>query len=289
MAISATEVNELRKKTGAGMMDCKKALTEAEGDIEKAIEILRKKGAAVAAKRAERTANEGVILIKISEDAKTAYMVEVNCETDFVGKSADFLSFADLVLDTVVKFKPANVDELLTLTNGDKNVGTEISNLIGKIGEKIEVSRFVVEESNDGAISQYLHHDSKLGVLVRADNLGSGDVEELKAMLKNIAMQAASMNPSYMFREEVSIDTLNKEIEIYKDLARKEGKPEAILEKIALGKLNKYYEENCLFEQIYVKDNSKKISDLVAEYNKEYSSPVKLVKFYRFRLSDEKK
>lgn len=289
MAISASDVNELRKKTGAGMMDCKKALTEADGNFEKAIEILRKKGAAVAAKRAERSANEGIVLTKLTEDGKTAYMAEVNCETDFVGKSPDFLNFADFVLDTIVKFNPANVAELMSITNDGKNLATELSDLIGKIGEKIEVSRFVIEKSETGVITDYLHHGSKLGVVVRADNKGEGDTDELVALLKNIAMQVASMNPSFLYREEVPTEVLEKEIEIYKDLARKEGKPENILERIATGKLTKYYEDNCLFEQVYVKDNSKKISDLVAEYNKKYSTSAKLIKFYRFHLSDEKK
>ncbi len=289
MAISASEVNELRKKTGAGMMDCKKALTESEGDFEKAIEILRKKGAAVAAKRAERSAKEGIVLTTITEDLQTAYMVEVNCETDFVGKSADFLSFADLVLATVIKFNPANVEELLTLTNDDKNISVELSNLVGKIGEKIEISRFVIEKANDGVIADYIHHGSKLGVLVHADNKGTGDAAELTAILKNIAMQVASMNPSFLYREEVPTEVLNNEIEIYKELARKEGKPESVLERIATGKLNKYYEDNCLFEQTYVKDNTKKICDLIAEYNKKYSVNVKIAKYYRFHLSDEKK
>ena len=289
MAISASEVNELRKKTGAGMLDCKKALTESEGNFEKAIEILRKKGAAVAAKRAERSANEGIILTKISDDLQTAYMVEVNCETDFVGLSADFLSFADLVLATVIKFNPANVEELLTLTNDGKNIGIELGDLIGKIGEKIAISRFVIEKANDGVIADYIHHGSKLGVLLRADNNTNGNNAELTALLKNIAMQVASMSPSFLYREEVPTEVLNNEIEIYKALARKEGKPENILERIATGKLNKYYEDNCLFEQTYVKDNTKKISDLVAEYNKKYSTNAKLICYYRYHLSDEKK
>lgn len=285
MAITASQVNELRQKTGAGMMDCKKALTEADGDFEKAIEILRKKGAAVAAKRADRSANEGIVLTKVTDDFKKAYMVEVNCETDFVAKSTDFLNFANSVLETLTTKEPKNLEELLSFDN----LANNLQDLIGKIGEKIEVSRFVIESTDNGCVNEYVHHGSKLAIIVRADNLGNGDAEELKTLLRNVAMQVASMNPLVLYREEVPTDTLNKEIEIYKDLARKEGKPENILERIATGKLEKYFEENCLFEQVYVKDNTKKIKDLVSDFNKKYGTQVKLVKFYRYHLSDAKK
>lgn len=285
MAITAAQVNELRQKTGAGMMDCKKALTEADGNFEKAIEILRKKGAAVAAKRADRNANEGIVLTKVADDNKKAFMVEVNCETDFVAKSNDFLEFADTVLKTVVEFEPKNIEELLS-KNG---LADKLSDIIGKIGEKIEVSRFVIVNTENGLVNDYVHHGNKLAILVHAENVGSSNTDELKTLLRNIAMQVASMNPLVLYREEVPTDTLNKEIEIYKDLARKEGKPENILERIATGKLEKFFEENCLFEQVYVKDNSKKIKDLINEFNKKYNSEVKLVKFYRYHLSDTKK
>lgn len=231
--ISADQVKLLREKTGAGMMDCKKALTDAEGDFDKAIEILRKKGAAVAAKRAERSANEGLVLTHVSDDKKTAVMVEVNCETDFVAKSDDFVNFAAFVLDTVVKNKPASLDELLASKNDGKAVGEELEALTGKIGEKLAVSRFVIETSPDGAVIDYVHTGSKLGVLVRVDNLGNGDVNEMTALLKDVAMQVAAMKPAFTYREEFPKEVLDKEIDIYKELARKEGKPEQILEKIA--------------------------------------------------------
>ncbi|MGE5497124.1 MAG: translation elongation factor Ts [Syntrophothermus sp.] len=287
--ISADQVKLLREKTGAGMMDCKKALTDAEGDFDKAIEILRKKGAAVAAKRAERSANEGLVLTHVSDDKKTAVMVEVNCETDFVAKSDDFVNFAAFVLDTVVKNKPASLDELLASKNDGKAVGEELEALTGKIGEKLAVSRFVIETSPDGAVVDYVHTGSKLGVLVRVDNLGNGDVNEMTALLKDVAMQVAAMKPAYTYREEFPKDVLDKEIDIYKELARKEGKPEQILEKIAQGKLNKFYQENCLFEQAFIKDNAKSVGDLFKEFNKKYSSETRLVLFRRFHLSDENK
>ncbi|MGE5682896.1 MAG: translation elongation factor Ts [Bacillota bacterium] len=287
--ISAEQVKLLREKTGAGMMDCKKALTEADGDFDKAIEVLRKKGAAVAAKRAERSANEGIVLTYVSDDKKSAVMVEVNCETDFVAKSDDFKNFANFVLDTVIKNKPANLDELLASKNDGKAVAEELEALIGKIGEKIAISRFVIEKSENGAVVDYVHHGSKLGVLVRADNVGNGDIDEMTTILKDVAMQVAAMKPLYTYREEVPQDTMDKEIEIYKEIARKEGKPEQILDKIAQGKLNKYYQENCLFEQAFIKDNTKSVSDLFKEYNKKYSTEARLALFRRFHLSDEKK
>jgi elongation factor Ts len=289
MAISAAQVKELREKTGAGMMDCKKALTEADGDFEKAIEILRKKGASVAAKRAERSANEGVVIADSFNDGKSGAIVEVNCETDFVAKSDDFIKFSQMIYDVVVSEKPNSVDELMELTYDGKKLADSLNDVVAKIGEKIEVSRFRVEETENGVVTGYIHHGSKLGVLVVAENAKEESKNDLSDLLKDIAMQAAAMKPSFLFREEVPQDTLNKEIEIYKEVARKEGKPEQILEKIAQGKLNKYFEENCLFEQVYVKDNSKKVSDLIKEFNAKNGSEVKLKLFHRFHLSDENK
>ena len=289
MVISAAQVKELREKTGAGMMDCKKALTEADGDFNKAIEILRKKGASVAAKRAERSANEGIVMADSFNDGKAGAIVEVNCETDFVAKSDDFVEFSNMVYDVVVSEKPASVEALMELSKDGKKIADSLNDIVGKIGEKIEISRFQVEETQDGIVTGYIHHGSKLGVLVAAENVKDDSKNELSDLLKDIAMQAAAMKPSFLYREEVPQDTLNKEIEIYKEISRKESKPEQILEKIAQGKLNKFYEENCLFEQVYVKDNSKKISDLIKEFNTKHGSEVKLKLFHRFHLSDENK
>jgi len=289
MAISATQVKELREKTGAGMMDCKKAMEEANGDFEKAIEILRKKGAAVAAKRAERTANEGIVLTRIYNNGKSAAILEVNCETDFVAKSDEFINFANFALDLIVEKQPADVPSLLELSKDGKKVSEELNALIGKIGEKIEISRFAVENTETGLIVDYIHAGSKLGVLIKSDNIPIEKAAELQSILKDIAMQIAAMRPVSIYRDEVDKTVVEKEVEIYKELARKEGKPEQILEKIAVGKLNKFYEENCLFEQAFVKDNTKKISSLIDEFNKANSAQAKLVKFRRFHLSDEKK
>ncbi|MCB9210364.1 MAG: elongation factor Ts [Ignavibacteriales bacterium] len=288
MAISAQLVKQLRDKTGAGMMDCKKALTEANGDFEKAIEVLRKKGASVAAKRAERTASEGIVLTNLSSDGSKAIMVEVNCETDFVAKSDDFINFANFVLDVVVKNEPKDIEQLLTLTQDGKNVQDELTTIIGKIGEKIEISRFIIEQAENGIVVDYIHHGSKLGVLVRVDNVTNAK-DDLSSFARDMAMQVAAMKPSYVKRDEVSEDVLNKEKEIYKEVARKEGKPEQILDKIADGKLNKFFQENCLLEQASIKDNSKSVGELLKEFNKNNSSEATVKLFHRFHLSDENK
>ena len=289
MEISASAVKELREKTGAGMMDCKKALTEANGDFEKAIEILRKKGAAVAAKRAERSANEGIVKTNISKDGKKAIILEVNCETDFVAKSDDFLAFADLALNAVVSSNPKNIEELLSLSYEGKNINNELQSLIGKIGEKIEISRFRTMEVANGKFVDYIHHGSKLGVVVKAENTDGVDDEKLTALLKDIAMQAAAMRPLYLTKSDVPQDAIDKEKDIYRELARKEGKPENILDKIAEGRLGKYYQEVCLLEQAFVKDNSKSINNIIEEFNKVNNSAIKLTEFIRYQLSDEKK
>jgi len=285
MVITAQQVNELRQKTGAGMMDCKKALTEAEGNIEKAIEILRKKGASVAAKRAEKTAKEGLILTKIIDDKKTGVIVEINCETDFVANSADFVSFAKDVLETTASVKPSGTDDLLK-----KNhlIEQKLNDLLGKVGEKIQISRLVIESSNDGLVVDYVHPGSKLGVLVKFNNVSTGK-DELSAIGKDIAMQVAAMKPICVYREEVPKDLVEKEIDIYKEVSRKEGKPEQILDKIALGKLNKFYQENCLIEQAFIKDNSKTVGDLLKDFNSQNKTDVKIDLFRRFHLGDEKK
>lgn len=289
MAITASQVKELRDKTGAGMMDCKKALTEAEGDFDKAIEILRKKGAAVAAKRAGRSANEGIVLTEILDEGKTGLIIEVNCETDFVANSDDFVNFANFVKEALKSSKSSTVEELLDADFDGKKVSEELTNITGKIGEKIEISRFKLETAEDSLFADYVHHGSKLAVLIKADNVANPGKSGLTELLTDIAMQIAAMKPLYIYREEVSQEEVLKEKDIYIEVARKEGKPEQILEKISDGKLNKYFQEVCLSEQTYVKDNTKVVKDVIDEFNKANSSEAKLSAFHRFHLSDEKK
>jgi elongation factor Ts len=284
MAITAAQVNDLRQRTGAGMMDCKRALEEANGDIQKAIEILRKKGASVAAKRAEKSANEGLVVTKVSDDKKSATILEINCETDFVAKSEDFIKLAKFVIDAVHKKKPKNVEELLKISD----VQDKLNEVLGKVGEKIEVSRFDIMETNNGLLVDYIHMGSKLGVLIKFDDVNSGN-DELYSIGKDMAMQVAAMNPISIKREDVPKAVVDKEIEIYKELAKKEGKPEQMLEKIAMGRLNKFYQENVLLEQAFIKDNSKTVGDLLKEFNTKHSSSAKVARFDRFHLGDEKK
>jgi len=284
MAITAAQVNDLRQRTGAGMMDCKRALEEANGDIQKAIEILRKKGASVAAKRAEKSANEGLVVTKLSDDKKSATILEINCETDFVAKSEDFVNLAKFVIDAAHKNKPKNVEELLKYSD----VQDKLNDVLGKVGEKIEISRFDIMEAKDGLLVDYIHMGSKLGVLIKFEDVKTGS-DELYLIGKDMAMQVAAMNPISVKREDVPKETVDKEIEIYKELAKKEGKPEQMLEKIAMGRLNKFYQENVLLEQAFIKDNSKTVSDLLKEFNAKHGSNAKVAWFDRFHLGDEKK
>lgn len=283
MSITASQVNDLRAKTGAGMMDCKKALTEANGDMEKAVDILRKKGAAVAAKRAEKSANEGVVLTKVAQDNRSVSIVEINCETDFVAKSDDFVKFSQSVIDSAFSSKASSAADIMNANQ------SALTDLIGKVGEKIEISRARFIDNPGGYVVDYIHPGSKLGVVVNFDNVDATNMEKFNPIAKDIAMQVAAMRPLVTFREEMPKDIVEKEIEIYKEIARKEGKPEKILENIATGKLNKFYSENCLFEQAYIKDNSKSVKDLIAEFNKQNSASVKLNTFLRFHLGDENK
>ena len=285
MAVTAEQVNQLRKKTGAGMMDCKKALVEANGDMEKAIEILRKKGAAVAAKRAEKAANEGLVVTKISDDQSTGTILEINCETDFVANSDDFVKLANAVLDAAHSKKPASVSALV---EDDTEVKNKINEVLGKVGEKIEVSRFVNETASNGIVVGYIHLGSKLGVLARFDDVADKK-DDFDSISKDIAMQIAAMNPICVNREDVPKDIINKEVEIYKELAKKEGKPEQMLDKIATGRLNKFYQENVLLEQAFIKDNSKSVGDLLKEFNAKNGTNIKIKLFHRFHLGDEKK
>lgn len=289
MAITASQVKELRDKTGSGMMDCKKALVESDGDLEKAIEILRKKGASVAAKRADRDANEGIVLTKVLDDGKTGVILEINCETDFVANSDDFVDFSNYILEVISTNRPANLEELIASELDGKKVASELSTIVGKIGEKIEISRFVLETTENSKYVDYIHAGAKLGVLLRVENGANTDAEKLDSVFKDIAMQTAAMKPLFLTSNEVPAEIIEKEKDIYKEVLRKEGKPEQMLDKIAEGKINKYFKEVCLIQQAYVKDNAKTIKDVIVDFNKENSTDVNLTAFYRYHTLDETK
>lgn len=253
MAISAKQVKELRELTGSGMMDCKKALAEAEGDMQKAIDILRKKGQKVSAKRADRDAAEGVVFVHTSEDSTEGIAFALNCETDFVAKNDEFLGLGKSILDAAVANKPASVEALLGLDVDGRKVGDHIIDFTGKIGEKIEVSSY--EHLSGEKVVSYKHGD-KIGVLVNLSNANDADVEEAG---KNIGMQIASMRPVAVDETGVDADLVEREKQIGLDKARQEGKPEKILDRIAEGFVKKFYKDNTLLNQEYVKDSKQTV------------------------------
>lgn len=263
MAITAQEVNNLRKITGAGMMDCKKALTEANGDVETAIEILRKKGQKVSANRQDRETSEGSVFIKTNETNTESVLIAIGCETDFVAKNADFQKLGEEVLEVAYAQKPADIDALKNLKSGDLSINDKIIELVGKIGEKIDILAY--EAVSAEFIVPYIHAGSKLGVLVSLKNTGGANVMEAG---KDVAMQIAAMNPIAVDKDAVDETIILKEIEIGKEQARAEGKPEQMLEKIAMGKLNKFYKENTLLNQEFVKDNSLTIAQYLDKIQK---------------------
>ena len=260
--ITAADVNKLRQQTGAGMMDCKKALTEANGDFEAAIDNLRKKGAKVAASRQDRESNEGVVIAKTTADGKRGVVVEFNCETDFVAKNADFVAFANSIADLAIEKNPTSLEQLLELElNGEKLADTIISQ-IGKIGEKVGVSKF--ENVIGEKVIAYIHGNYRLGVLVAlSSNPASAD-----EVGKDVAMQIAAMNPVAIDKGDVDSRTIERELEIAKDVIRAEGKPEEMVEKIALGKLNKFYKDSTLLNQEFVKDSSKTVAQFLNDVEK---------------------
>ncbi|MEY3343121.1 MAG: hypothetical protein RL090_805 [Bacteroidota bacterium] len=248
VAISAADVNKLRAQTGAGMMDCKKALQEANGDFEQAIDYLRKKGQKVAANRADKEAKEGYVLAKTNADATKGYLVSLSCETDFVAKSADFVKFVEDLLDTAVATNASSIDDLKSQKMGDLTVSDKLFDIIGKIGEKIDITAYEVIEAPKVVI--YIHPGNKVVSMVgMSSGTASSDVA------KDVAMQIAAMSPVAVDKDDVDSRTLEREIEIGKEQARAEGKPEEMLEKIAQGKLNKFYKENTLLNQQFIKDD----------------------------------
>ena len=261
MAISAKDVMALRERTGAGVMDCKKALTDADGDMSKAADILRERGIAKAEKKASRIAAEGIVACYI--DGKVGVLVELNCESDFVAKNPQFTEIANEVSKVVVKENPANVEALLACACVGGTVEEYLKSKIAIIGEKIAVRRFVRYETN-GFLESYIHLGGKLGVML---DMGSDATAEAKEVAHDITLQIAFTKPAYLTKDEVSADTLEKEKAVLKQQAINEGKPEAIAEKMVMGRIKKFYEENCLLEQAFIKDDSKKVSDLLKAGN----------------------
>lgn len=273
MNITASMVKDLRTQTGAGMMDCKKALVEAEGDIAKAVDILREKGLSQAAKKASRVAAEGAVGSAVSEDGKTGTILEVNCETDFVGTNEDFRNLAASIADQILAVNPADVEALLDSEIDGKKVRDLVTEAVAKIGENISVRRFVRYESAEGKVYSYIHGGGKIGVLV--EMIGADD-----ELGKDIAMQVAAANPSYLDRTQVSQAEIDHEKEVLAVEARNEGKPEKIIEKMVIGRINKYYKEVCLVDEEFIKDGDLTISKLLKSKN------ASVVRFARYQLGE---
>ena len=273
-AINAADVAKLRRVTLAGMMDCKKALEESDGNFDKAIEIIRKKGQAVANKRADKEASEGVVLSKVSSDGKTGAIMVLNSETDFVAKNADFMALANKILDIAVTKIPANLDELKSLPMDGGKVGEKVVEYVGIIGEKLDLSYF--EKIEAAYVQAYIHPGNRLATLVGFTNAGV-DAQ----VYKDVAMQIAAMNPVAIDKDFVPESVIAQEIEIGKEQARRDGKPEDMLEKIAQGKLSKFFKESTLLNQDFVKDNKMTIRQYLQSVNKELT----VTEFKRFTLN----
>lgn len=285
--ITAAMVKELRERTGSGMMDCKKALNETNGDMDKAIEVLREKGLAAATKKAGRIAAEGVVVTYISEDMKTGAVVEVNCETDFVAANEDFKALASNVAKMVAVSNSTTVEELLAEKYvGDESVTLQeaVTALIAKLGENMSVRRFEKFVAESGIVQSYIHGGGKIGVLVQLSCEKQDDV--LKTVAKDVAMQVAAANPLFLNKDQVDNESLEKEKEIYRVQALNEGKPENIVEKMVMGRISKYYKEVCLVDQVWVKNGDYTIGKYVAEEGKKIGAAVEVVRFARFERGE---
>lgn len=285
--ITAKMVKELREITGAGMMDCKKALTETNGDTEKAVEVLREKGLAAAAKKSGRIAAEGLVKTYIAEDKKNASIIEVNCETDFVAANEEFKGLVANIAKQAANTKAEDVDSFVE----EKYIGSEegtikdaVTALVAKLGENMSVRRFKQLSVENGIIESYIHGDGKIGVLVELECEKESEV--LSEVAKDVAMQVAAVNPPFLDRTFVDEETLDKEREIYRVQALNEGKPEKIVDKMVEGRIQKYYKENCLVEQVWVRNSDYTIDKYVKEKSKEVGADIKVANFVRFEKGE---
>ena len=276
MSVSAKQVKELRDATGVGMMDCKKALKEADGDFDEAVSILRKKGQEVASDRAAAEADEGLVVTAVSNAGRAGAIVEINCETDFVARNDDFQTFANTVAERVLDEKPDELDALVALSyDNGVTIEDELVALTGRIGEKLTIRRYDVLESDDGRIISYVHPGSKLGVLVEVQ--GDGKVEETG---RDVAMQVAALEPIAVTRGEVPEDVKDEEREVAREAAVNEGKPEHVIDNIVEGKLERFFEDHVLLEQAFVKDSSVSVKEMLDE------ADLSVKRFTRYALGD---
>lgn len=292
MAITADMVKKLREQTGAGMMDCKKALTETDGDYEKAVTLLREKGIAVAAKRETKAASEGLIGSYISGDAKIGAMLELNCETSFVTKTDEFVSLSKNLAAQAAKEPCACLNCLLGSPysgNPAQTVAEAVSEAMGKIGEKMTVARFArLEVEGPGLIGSYIHPGEQIGVLVEIHTAseGAGKNEDVINLAKDIAMHISWSKPDYMKRDEITEDVITKERDIHKQWAIKEGKPENVIDRIVEGRMKDFYSKVCLLEQAFIKDEELTIQNLIDGTAKKIGEPVTMAKYVRYRVGE---
>ncbi|HIT06173.1 MAG TPA: elongation factor Ts [Candidatus Scybalocola faecipullorum] len=289
MAITAAMVKELREMTGAGMMDCKKALNATEGDMDKAVEFLREKGLAAMAKKANRVAAEGIVAAKVSEDGKTAAIVEVNSETDFVAKNADFQAYVARVVEQVLASNADSMESFMAepwIDDASVTVEQALSQKIAIIGEKLSIRRFEKVSAADGVVASYIHGGGKIGVLAVLETSASGDA--VSECGKNVAMQVAALNPKYVTRDEVPADFVEHEKEILKTAAMNENpnKPENIIDKMIIGRLNKELKEICLVDQAYVKDGDLSVKKYVDSVAKEVGAAITVKSFVRYQTGE---
>lgn len=289
--IQASDVKALREKTGAGMMDCKKALTETNGDMQEAIKVLREKGLASAAKKADRIAAEGVVDSIILDNKRLGALVEINCETDFVAKTEQFSSFVKRVAEQIAKTSPKDLDALLAQSMDNGTVADAVTEKIAEIGEKISIrrfKRFELENGTQGLVESYIHLGGKIGVLVEAvcESADVANKSEFKSFVRDIAMQIAAANPAYLEPSEVPQGVIDSEKEILHAQAIAEGKPENIAQKMVEGRIRKYYKEVCLVEQLFVKDQDKTIKKLIEETGTQLKEKLSIKRFVRFEMGE---
>ena len=287
--VTASLVKELRELTGAGMMECKKALVEVEGDVEKAVDALRTAGLAAVAKKAGRVTNEGAVVALVSEDGSAGALVELNCETDFVGMNEKFKAYAERIAQAVLANKPATLEALNASPVDDTTVEALVADAIHTLGENIQLARFAYSSIAGGAVSSYIHGAGKIGVLVEFElsdaSLATND--DFKVYGRDIAMQVAAAAPVSVDRDSVDAAIVEHELSIYKAQAAESGKPEAIQEKMAQGRLDKYFKESCLTEQEYVKNPDQTVMQYTDEVAKKLGGSIKIVAFTRFLLGEQ--
>ncbi len=284
---SAKDVKNLRDRTGAGMMDCKKALDETGGDMQQAIDYLRKKGAALAAKRADRDAKEGMISIKVTADHKSGVILELNCETDFVARGDDFTGFTSALGDLALSTRTFSREALLALKLGDAYAGETVEDamktMTGKLGEKIDLRRFAFYDAPQGLVEGYIHSGAKLGAIIHID---TDKPDVVKELAKDLAMQIAASAPVVVDRSSVPADFIAKESEIYRQQAIEQGKKEEFVDKIVQGRLEKYYQDVVLSEQTFIKDDKAKVSGVLGDCRKKHQAKVDVIGFVRYQLGE---